>query len=382
MDGNPFLEPWATLIGPILDNGGQVQPGQLQGQVGQQQQGEVYPGSTPVVPLQPLAQPESRRASEDDDGAQGDAETAVAAPTPFSNNFLTDLPGLPINNHLGIDDSIAAAIVASTNPSSADPPLRRSFSNPQTRSPSAYEPGYEYGIIGSRPPSEAHPSEPLSPTMRSSRFGSPPASNGPPAAGSAGVGGRLRLEPARPPPPIPTHAPPPPPPAIPDRRDRKDKSREREKETPVDVVGSYLFALDSTFVGGGVAGENGTTSRKGTSSKNSIGEEKSRTSGPTASMSSIRTASTTTQRQPGIRRMKSADELTRMGGGPVNGGPGGSNSAYYANGNGPVVGSPPGSKPLGSAPLLPHIAGITDEQELPGRRFESLPRGGPSSTLR
>lgn len=386
VDGNPFLEPWATLIGPILDNGGITQ-----------QQQDVYPGSsTPVVPLTPLA------AEHDPEHHHAESGPPVAAPTPFSNNFLSDLQGLPISNQLGIDDSIAAAIVANGHDQDQDPPLRRSFSNPQTlRRPSEYDSGYGYGDlsinVGSRPPSEAH-HEPLSPTLRSSKFGtgslpSHPSSSSRPGS-SGGSGGRLRLEPVRPPPPIPTHAPHVPHPGIPEKHQKKEKSRERdkekEKEKAADMVGSYLFALDSTFVGGsgsgGGGGDGSSSSRKGTGSKSSYEERSSnaKSNGPTASMSSVQTSSAGTQRQPGIRRMKSADELSRMGGG--GGGLGGPTaSAYYGSGTGPGSGSAFGSgagassKPLGSAPLLPHIAGITDEhQELPGRRFESLPRSGPT----
>lgn len=236
VDGNPFLEPWSSLVAPILEGSNRPAP--------------IYPPLTP--PTAALA-PNTAALSTPDS----------SEPPLIGNSFPTPPHGLS---------------------SQSDPPLRRSLSQPHARRPNV-ESAYGTPPV-SRPPSSAT-HVPPGPTLPRSRSGSTSQSSmtfGTPSMS------RPRTAPAQPLQPAPAPS------------------------AKVALVGSYLSMLDSTLP-------------------------------PSPMQKSFSNSSPTTSSDSGqkvMRRMKSADELSRMG----------------------QFSHPPASAPLPTS------------EEVPARRFESLPRGG------
>lgn len=236
VDGNPFLEPWSSLVAPILEGSNRPAP--------------MYPPLTPTATL-PLS------AATPDSNSEPPLTGSSFPPTPLYENGSSSL---------------------------SNPPLRRSLSQPQARRPNV-ESGYSTPPA-SRPPSSAtHVARPPSPRSRSGSTSKSAINVGLPSMSNP----RPRTAPIHP---VPVSAP----------------------VAKAALVGSYLSMLDSTLPS---------------------------SSSPTQKSFSKTSTSSDSGRKP-MRRMKSADELSRFG----------------------QFSHPPTSAPLPAS------------EEAAGRRFESLPRGG------
>ena len=241
VDGNPFLEPWSSLVAPILEGSNRPAP--------------VYPPLTPPTATVPTST--AALSTPDSSNELPITGSSFFPPTPLHDNRLSSSP---------------------------DPPLRRSLSQPQARRPNVES---AYGT----PPVSRSPSSAAQVVLRPP---SPRSRSGSTSKSSMTFGMPSMSRPRT----APVHTPP--------------ASAPIAKAA---LVGSYLSMLDSTLPS---------------------------PSSPTQKSSS-KTSATSDPGRKTMRRMKSADELSRLG---------------------------QFSRPPTSAPL-------PTNEEVHSRRFESLPRGGP-----